>query len=162
MSDQLDNIDRLLVRELQDDARQSNVALAKKVGLTEGAVRRRVDRLLTTGAFRIVAVGDPNLLGLQTHAIFALRCNLAQLDEVTSRLAAMLELSYVYETTGRYDVMAVGFFASNEKVRAFITEELAQEEGITECDTFMVMRTVKRSFRWGETADAELKTEEDV
>lgn len=157
MSDGLDEIDRLIVRELQDDARQSNVALAKKVGLTEGAVRRRVDRLLKTGTFRIVAVGDPNVLGLQTHAIFALRCNLVDLDGTASRLAAMRELSYVYETTGRYDMMAVGFFASNEKVREFITAKLAHEEGITACDTFMVMRTVKRSFRWGETADAEFQ-----
>lgn len=162
MSDGLDDIDRLIIRELQDDARQSNVSLAKKAGLTEGAVRRRVDRLLKAGAFRIVAVGDPNRLGLQTHAIFALRCNLAQLDEIASNLAAMKELSYVYETTGRYDVMAVGFFASNEKVREFITGRLAQEDGITECDTFMVMRTVKRSFRWGETANDEFKATADA
>lgn len=154
MTDGLDDIDRAIVRELQDDARQSNVALAKKVGLTEGAVRRRVERLLKTGAFRIVAVGDPNLLGLHTHAVFALRCDLSQLDTIAARLSAMRELSYVYETTGRYDVMAVGFFASNEALRGFVTEKLAQEPGITECDTFMVMRTAKRSFRWGETSDA--------
>ncbi|HEX6947130.1 MAG TPA: Lrp/AsnC family transcriptional regulator [Acidimicrobiia bacterium] len=161
MTDGLDEIDRLIIRELQEDARQSNVALAKKAGLTEGAVRRRVDRLMKAGAFRIVAVGDPNRLGLQTHAIFALRCNLAQLDDIASRLAAMRELSYVYETTGRYDVMAVGFFASNEKVREFITEKLAREDGVTACDTFMVMRTVKRSFRWGEAADDDLEATSD-
>ena len=151
-----DEIDRQLIRELQSDARQSNVALAQKVGLTEGAVRRRIDNLLKTGEFRIVAIGDPELLGLRTHAVIGIRADMNRLEELTAELSAMRELSYVYETTGQYDIMIVGFFASNEQLREFLTRKLAKVEGVISSDTFLVMRTVKRSFRWGEAVDDEL------
>ena len=151
-----DEIDRQLIRELQSDARQSNVALAQKVGLTEGAVRRRIDNLLKTGEFRIVAIGDPELLGLRTHAVIGIRADMNRLEDLTAELTAMRELSYVYETTGQYDIMIVGFFASNEQLREFLTRKLAKVEGVISSDTFLVMRTVKRSFRWGEAVDDEL------
>ncbi len=151
-----DEIDRQLIRELQSDARQSNVALAQKVGLTEGAVRRRIDNLLKTGGFRIVAIGDPELLGLRTHAVIGIRADMNRLEDLSAELTAMRELSYVYETTGQYDIMIVGFFASNEQLREFLTRKLAKVEGVISMDTFLVMRTVKRSFRWGEAVDDEL------
>lgn len=151
-----DEIDRQLIRELQSDARQSNVALAQKVGLTEGAVRRRIDNLLKTGEFRIVAIGDPELLGLRTHAVIGIRADMNRLEDLSAELTAMRELSYVYETTGQYDIMIVGFFASNEQLREFLTRKLAKVEGVISMDTFLVMRTVKRSFRWGEAVDDEL------
>lgn len=151
-----DEIDRQLIRELQSDARQSNVALAQKVGLTEGAVRRRIDNLLKTGEFRIVAIGDPELLGLRTHAVIGIRADMNRLEDLTAELAAMRELSYVYETAGQYDIMIVGFFASNDQLREFLTRTLAKVEGVISSDTFLVMRTVKRSFRWGEAVDDEL------
>lgn len=153
MPNRLDETDKRLIRELQSDARQSNVALARKVGLTEGAIRRRIDNLLKSGAFRIVAVGDPELLGLKTHAVIGLRVDLNRLEGITKALAAMRELSYVYETTGQFDVIVVGFFASNEQLREFIMRKLAKFEGILGTDTFLVMRTLKRSFRWGEAAE---------
>ncbi|MCV0384673.1 MAG: Lrp/AsnC family transcriptional regulator [Erythrobacter sp.] len=148
-----DEIERHLLRELQTDARQSNVALAKKVGLTEGAVRRRIDKLLKTGKFRVVAVGDPELLGLQTHAVIGLKVELTRIEQLSAELARMRELSYVYETTGQFDIIVVGFFASNDRMREFLTRKLARLEGVIDSDTFLVMRTVKRSFRWGEGID---------
>ena len=153
MSDQYDDVERQLLRELQTDARQSNVALAKKIGLTEGAVRRRIEKLLHTGKFRVVAVGDPELLGLQTHAVIGLKVELTRIEQLSAELARMRELSYVYETTGQFDIIVVGFFASNDQMREFLTRKLARLEGVIDSDTFLVMRTVKRSFRWGEGLD---------
>ena len=151
----MDATDLRLLRELQTDARQSNVALAAKVGLTEGAVRRRIDNLLATHAFRVVAVADPELLGLSTHAVIGLKADLAHIDQLSSELSAMRELSYVYETTGQFDLIIVGFFRSNEDLREFLTKKLSLLNGISNTDTFVVMRTVKRSFRWGEPFLAE-------
>lgn len=148
-----DEIERQLLRELQTDARQSNVALARKVGLTEGAVRRRIDKLLKTGKFRVVAVGDPELLGLETHAVIGLKVELTRIEPLSAELARMRELSYVYETAGQFDLIIVGFFASNDQMRDFLTHKLARLEGIIDTDTFLVMRTVKRSFRWGEAVE---------
>lgn len=150
---QIDRVDRALIRELQTDARQSNVALAKKVGLTEGAVRRRVDALLAAGAIRIAAVADPSALGLQRHAIIGLRCESSRTEELSAALSEMRELSYVYETAGTYDIIVVGFFASDEQLRLFLTRKLARLPGVLRTETFYVMKTLKRSFRWGEAEE---------
>lgn len=155
MAGPLDDIEQQLLRELQTDARQTNVALGRKVGLTEGAVRRRVEKLLRTGAFRVVAIGDPEKLGLNTHAVIGLKVELTRVEEMANTLAEMPELSYVYETTGQFDIIVVGFFPSNEHLRAFLTRKLAGLPGIIDSDTFLVMRTVKRSFRWGEMTEAD-------
>ena len=129
----LDRIDRMLLRELQSDARQSNVALAAKVGLTEGAVRRRIDNLLES-AFRIVAVGDPELLGLTTHAVIGIRAQVGEIERLAIALAEMRELSYVYETTGQSDIIVVGFFVSNGQLREFLTKKLAKVSGVIDSE----------------------------
>jgi DNA-binding Lrp family transcriptional regulator len=159
ISMRLDEIDLALVRELQSDARQSNVALARKVSLTEGAVRRRIDNLLTRGALRIVAVADPESLGLHTHAVIGLRVDIDRIEALSAELADMRELSYVYQTAGQFDLIVVGFFGSTEQLRVFLTQRLGRLQGVKGTDTFLVLRTMKRSLRWGETVteDASLQ-----
>jgi Lrp/AsnC family transcriptional regulator for asnA, asnC and gidA len=154
-SARLDEIDMALVRELQSDARQSNVALARKVKLTEGAVRRRIDNLLARGAVRIVAVADPETLGLQTHAVIGMRVDIDRIEPLSDELANMRELSYVYQTAGQFDLIVVGFFASTEQLRIFLTQRLGRLQGVKGTDTYVVLRTMKRSLRWGEVATEE-------
>lgn len=150
---QLDEIDIRLIRELQQDARISNVALARKVDLTEGAVRRRIDNLIKAGALRIVGVGDPEWLGLKTHAVIGMRVAVGQIERLLEAFSHMREFSYVYQTTGQFDIMAVAFFHSNDQLRDFLTGTLGQLEGVLETQTFLIMKTAKRSFRWGESSD---------
>jgi Lrp/AsnC family transcriptional regulator, regulator for asnA, asnC and gidA len=150
----LDRVDRQLVRALQTDGRQSNTALARQLGLSESAVRRRIDSLLDRGVMRVTAVADPLALGLGTHAVIGLRVEQALLEAVSEQLAAMGELSYVYETIGQFDIIVVGFFPSDEELRVFLTQKLARLPGIVRSDTYHIMRTIKRSLRWGEASDA--------
>ncbi|MBM3505560.1 MAG: Lrp/AsnC family transcriptional regulator [Alphaproteobacteria bacterium] len=152
-SPSLDAVDHALIRELQQDARVSNVALAAKVKLTEGAVRRRIDRLIKSGTLRIVGVGDPARLGLMTHVVIGMRVEMAQIEALLDRFARMSEFSYVYQTTGRFDIVAVAFFKSNNQLREFLTKRLGKVAGVVEVETFLIMKAAKRSFRWGEGAE---------
>jgi Lrp/AsnC family transcriptional regulator for asnA, asnC and gidA len=149
----LDDIDIRLIRELQTSARVSNVALARIVNLTEGAVRRRIDNLVSSGALRIVGVGDPEWLGLNVHAVIGIRAAAGQVDRLLQTFAGMREFSYVYQVTGQFDIMVVAFFPSNEHLRDFLTGTLGRMEGVIETQTFLIMKTAKRSFRWGEGAE---------
>lgn len=137
---------------MQNDARVSNVALAAKVDLTEGAVRRRIDNMIKSGALRIVGVGDPERLGLTTHVVIGMRVEVTMVDSLLDVFARMGEFSYVYQTTGQFDIIAVAFFRSNDQLRDFLTRKLAKVAGVIETQTFLIMRTAKRSFRWGEGA----------
>lgn len=149
----IDATDHAIVRELQADGAQTNVAIAHHLGISEGAVRRRTARLRREGLVRIAAVVDPAAFGLRTHAVIGMHVELHRAEKVATRLATLRELSYVYETSGQYDVIAVGFFASDEELRIFLTRRLAPIEGILRTDTLHVMRTLKRSLRWGDSAD---------
>jgi Lrp/AsnC family transcriptional regulator for asnA, asnC and gidA len=150
---QLDDIDKHLIRELQQNARVSNVALAKVVNLTEGAVRRRIDNMVKSGALRIVGVGDPERLGLRTHAVIGMKVAVGQVERLMDLFSGMREFSYVYQTAGQFDIMAVAFFPSNDQLRDFLTSTLGGLEGVLETQTFLIMKTAKRSFRWGEASD---------
>lgn len=149
----LDDIDKRLMRELQADARISSAALSRMVNLKEGAVRRRIDNLVKGGALRIVGVSDPDTLGLRTHAVIGMRITADQVEPLLLRFAEMREFSYVYQTIGQFDIMAVGFFPSNEQMRSFLLETLAPIEGVLETQTFLIMKTAKRSYRWGQSGE---------
>jgi Lrp/AsnC family transcriptional regulator, regulator for asnA, asnC and gidA len=102
---------------------------------------------------RVTAVADPGALDLHTHAVIGLRVEQARLEQLSERLVAMEELSYVYETVGQFDLIVVGFFRSDEELRVFLTHKLAQLPGILRSETYHIMRTIKRSLRWGEATD---------
>ena len=145
----IDDVDRRLIAIVQRDARVSNVELARQVGLTEGAVRRRLDNLFRTQALRIIGVGDPKMLGLTTHAVIGIKVEPRLLEQILDSLAAMPELSFVYKTLGQFDILAVAYLRANEDLGDFLTNVVAQIEGVRETQTFLIMSTRKRAFLFG-------------
>ncbi|MGE0308733.1 MAG: AsnC family transcriptional regulator, partial [Acidimicrobiia bacterium] len=61
----IDEVDRAIIEQLQTDGRMPYTRLGAKVGMSEAAVRQRVQRLLELGAMQVVAVTDPMSLGLR-------------------------------------------------------------------------------------------------
>ena len=59
----LDKVDRAIIEQLQADGRSPYTKLSAAVGLSEAAVRQRVQRLLEAGVMQVVAVTDPLQLG---------------------------------------------------------------------------------------------------
>src|ERR1700689_3579745 len=59
----LDAPDRKIISLLQQDGRRAYGAIAEEIGLSEAAVRRRVQRLRDSGVMQIVAITEPLLLG---------------------------------------------------------------------------------------------------
>lgn len=142
MSDRSKELDERIVRELRADPRQSNVALGRKVDLSEGAVRRRIDNLLATGSIRFTVDVDPAFLGLSSHALTRLRCAPHLIGEVMEALSQMPELDTVYLCTGQFDITAVGRFTSNLELREFVTTRLGSIPGIVEMQSELVLETV--------------------
>ena len=57
----LDSLDRKIITRLQRDGRRAYGAIAEEIGLSEAAVRRRVQRLKDSGVMQIVAITDPSI-----------------------------------------------------------------------------------------------------
>src|SRR3954447_26890740 len=101
----LDETSKKIIELLQSDGRRSYAALGKEVGLSEAAVRQRVQRLLESGVMQIVAVTDPLSLGFFRQAMIGIKSN-GDLEDLADVLAAMDEIDYVVITAGSFDVLA--------------------------------------------------------
>src|SRR5499427_2558936 len=71
----LDDVSKMIIEQLQQDGRRSYAAIGKAVGLSEAAVRQRVQRLVEAGAMQIVAVTDPLSLGFRRQAMIGIKCS---------------------------------------------------------------------------------------
>ena len=71
---QLDEISKQIIEQLQHDGRKSYAEIGKVVGLSEAAVRQRVQKLTDSGVMQIVAVTDPLRLGFSRQAMIGIKC----------------------------------------------------------------------------------------
>ena len=85
---QLDELSKAIIEKLQQDGRRSYAGIGKAVGLSEAAVRQRVQRMVDAGVMQIVAVTDPMQLGFARQAMIGIRCT-GDTTKVAEKLAAI-------------------------------------------------------------------------
>ena len=130
---------------LQEDGRAPHVELARRLGVSEGTVRRRLAKLLKGGVIRVVAVAEPERLGYHTSAFIGLQVDPAQVEEVATKLAALAETEQVAITTGRYDIFIWVNLESAEALAAFLHRKIGTVEGVRRTETFISLDTRKRA-----------------
>jgi Lrp/AsnC family transcriptional regulator, regulator for asnA, asnC and gidA len=143
-----DEFDRQIIALLQRDGRLSNVEIARSLGLAEGTVRKRLDRLLSEGIIRIMAVAEPGPLGLTASVIIGIQTDLGQMSEVAQRLAAVPEVHCVNIVTGTYDVMIEAVLPSGEHLLSFLIDKISTIPGVKRTETSHVLHVVKRACDW--------------
>jgi len=145
---EIDDTDRHIIALLQADGRASNVQMARRLGLSEGTVRKRVDRLLASGVVKVVALPDLEQLGLETKVLIALRVEPDKVDEVGRGLHEMEEVRWVGYTTGECDLICEAVFPSDDYLLQFLTHRLAALPGIRSTTTSHVLRVLKDAQEW--------------
>lgn len=143
----LDDISKLIIEQLQADGRRSYAAIGKAVGLSEAAVRQRVQRLQEAGVMQIVAVTDPLTLGFRRQAMIGLKCD-GDLQQVASQLAAMEEIDYVVITGGSFDLLLEVVCEDDDH----LLEILSRVRGVpsvTSTETFVYLKLCKQTYSWG-------------
>ena len=144
----LDDVDKAIIRELQVDGRMAYAQLSPKVGLSQAAVRQRVNRLLERGVFQIVAVSDTLSLGLTTQAMVGITVT-GDVRGVAATVAAMGESEYVLITTGRYDVLAELLCTDNDALLELVNDRIRAIDGVASTEVFSILKTEKLTFSWG-------------
>jgi len=143
----LDEISKMIIEQLQADGRRSYAAIGKAVGLSEAAVRQRVQRLHEAGIMQVVAVTDPLKLGFRRQAMIGLRCD-GDTQSVADRLAAMDEIDYVVLTAGSFDVLLEVVCEDDDH----LLEILSRVRGVpsvTSTETFVYLKLRKQTYTWG-------------
>ena len=104
-SSPLDDVSKAIIEQLQQDGRRPYAAIGKAVGLSEAAVRQRVQRLQDSGVMQIVAVTDPMQVGFSRSAMIGIRVE-GDAEAVADKLEAMPEVDYLVVCAGNFDILA--------------------------------------------------------
>ncbi|MDR7434816.1 MAG: Lrp/AsnC family transcriptional regulator [Armatimonadota bacterium] len=144
----IDELDRQIIGLLQRDGRMPNSEIARHLGVAEGTVRRRIERLIHEGIVKIAAVANPFKIGLNTVALISVDVDLPRLTEVAQELVRMKEVRYVGYATGAHDIIIECLFPSNQALLKFLIEKLAQVPGVRRTETSIQLDILKRSYEW--------------
>jgi Lrp/AsnC family transcriptional regulator for asnA, asnC and gidA len=144
----LDDTAKAIVEQLQQDGRRSYAAVAKAVGLSEAAVRQRVQRLIDSGVMQIVAVTDPTTLGFLRWAMVGLRVD-GDLTVVADKLAAIPEVDYVVITAGSYDILAEVVCEDDAHLLRLLSNQIRTMPQVRHTETFVYLRLAKQTYTWG-------------
>jgi Lrp/AsnC family transcriptional regulator for asnA, asnC and gidA len=141
-----DAVDQHILSILEDNGRATNREIAESVGVSEGTVRNRIERLIRDDILRIVGVTNPARLGLNTAAVISVSAELARITDIAERIAAADGVVYVGYTTGNADIIALAFFPSNDELTDFMTQTLAAIPGILKAETNIILKPVRSMF----------------
>jgi Lrp/AsnC family transcriptional regulator for asnA, asnC and gidA len=143
----LDDVAKQIIEQLQEDGRRPYATIGKAVGLSEAAVRQRVQRLLDAGVMQIVAVTDPLQLGVPRQAMIGLRTD-GDLESVADRLAELEEIDYVVITAGSFDLLAEVVCRNDEHLLE-ILQKLRGVAGVLSTEAFVYLKLRKQTYTWG-------------
>ena len=143
----LDETSKRIIEQLQQDGRRSYAAIGKAVGLSEAAVRQRVQRLIDGGVMQIVAVTDPMTLGFHRQTMIGIKCE-GDLERVADHLAGMDEIDYVVITSGSFDLL-VEVVCEDDDHLLEILSRVRMVPTVTSTETFVYLKLRKQTYSWG-------------
>ena len=144
----LDDVSKAIIEQLQQDGRRSYAAIGKVVGLSEAAVRQRVQRLTESGVMQVVAVTDPLQLGFARQAMVGIRCR-GELEVVAEALGELQEVDYVVITAGSYDLLVEVVAESDDHLLELISMKIRSIPNVESTETFMYLKLQKQTYSWG-------------
>jgi Lrp/AsnC family transcriptional regulator for asnA, asnC and gidA len=143
----LDDVAKRIIEQLQEDGRRPYASIGRAVGLSEAAVRQRVQKLVDAGVMQIVAVTDPDVLGFPRQAMVGVRVD-GDLETVAGRLAAVDEVDYAVITAGSFDLL-VEVICRDDDHLLQILQQLRGVEGVAATEAFVYLKLCKQTYTWG-------------
>lgn len=144
----LDDVSKAIVEQLQTDGRRSYAEIGKAVGLSEAAVRQRVQKLTEAGVMQVVAVTDPMQLGFYRQAMIGVRV-VGDTAHVAERLSQIRAVDYVVLTAGSFDILAEVVCENDDDLIDLLNKQIRTIAGVQSTETFVYLRLQKQFYNWG-------------
>ena len=135
----IDGIDKIILRQLMQDARKPILEIARKVGISGAAIHQRLRKLeksgLLAGSKFIV---DPKVLGYRTMAFIGI-----YLDRAANNARAVRQLEDIPEviechyTTGNWSVLIKILCKNNEDLMNLLNKKIQAIDGVSRTETFI-------------------------
>jgi Lrp/AsnC family transcriptional regulator for asnA, asnC and gidA len=146
-----DKTDQAIIAQLQYDGRMAYTDIASELGISEGAVRRRVRHLRESGVLQIVGIAEPQFLGWNTAAMIGITVQAGQVDAIAGQIARFPEVSYLFMASGSFDLFAEVYCSDMDHFVTFLNDKLQQVKGVQRTETFTILKMYKLSYRWGQS-----------
>ena len=141
------NLNREIVKLLQNDGRRPYKEMATALGVSEGTVRNRVKSMQKAGALRIVALVDPTEVRYQADAIVGVKvASNHSVDQVAKRLGKSPDVVYILWVTGRYDLLVEIVTNHLHKFHEFLESEIHLQPDIASSEVMSGLKNFKNQF----------------
>jgi Lrp/AsnC family transcriptional regulator for asnA, asnC and gidA len=146
---EFDKIDVKIVNLLLDDGRMPASEITRRIGgISERAVRYRIDRMVKDGIVRISAVAKPQAFGLTTIADVWMEVESDKILEVAKKMTAFENVSYVACGIGASDVSIQIVAKDTAEIYQFVTEVVRKVPGVRKTTTSIVPLVLKDVYQW--------------
>ena len=143
----IDDIDKDIIRVLNNDARLSYREIAQMLNLSVGTVSHRVKRMEDQGVIKgYIPVVSAEKVGFDFRAIIFLNIEKGKLQDVEEKLAEFNNLIGVYDITGDFDAVIVGRFENRKHLNSFV-KEIQTIEYVVRTNTSVVLAVMKESTK---------------
>ncbi len=144
----LDDVNKAIVEQLQPDGRRTYGSIAEAVGLSEAAVRQRVQKMREAGIMQIVAVTDPLQVGFRSQAMVGIRAE-GDAREVADRLAGIDAIDYVVMVSGTFDILVELVCEDEDQILDLLNGVIRRIPGVRSTEMFMYLKLKKQTYTWG-------------
>ena len=143
-----DDVSKAIIEQLQEDGRRPYSTIGKAVGLSEAAVRQRVQKLVDTGVMQIVAVTDPMQIGFARQAMIAISAT-GDVEAIADQLAKIDEVDYIVVTAGSVDLLVEVVVEDDEHLLRLVNGRIRTIDGVIRTESFLYLKLVKQTYNWG-------------
>ncbi|UXD21917.1 AsnC family transcriptional regulator [Ignicoccus pacificus DSM 13166] len=143
MRENIDEVDKEILRMLQEDGRTSFSRIAKKLNLSEATIHLRVKRLKERGILKgFHADVDPEKVGKKVLAFILVKIDAKKYPETLSKIAEFRDVYEVHDITGEYSAL-LKVRVSNKDELAKLLDEIGKLDGVMDTYTMYALRTIK-------------------
>lgn len=141
-----DKLGLQIVEAMRVDGRASFKSIAEQLGANESTVRRRFESLTEQGCIQVVTIVAAAALGFEFETLLQIEVAPAQIRAVAEQLVDYVGIRYLAGTLGSSSLFAELILPTTEDMHRFLTEQLAQLEGVRGWRAYTELVTLKRGF----------------
>jgi Lrp/AsnC family transcriptional regulator for asnA, asnC and gidA len=153
----LDDLDRAIIAALQKDGRTAFRAIARDLGVAEGTIRFRANRLQRDGVMSITAFAHPEKLGYGVLVSLLLRVAPSRRAAVIDELRAWPEVMYLSSCAGRADLMLQAVSRSLEQLDEQLLARIGDIDGVVDVSTLVELKVHKAHYELPQLRDTQPK-----
>jgi len=136
----VDEVDERILRLLEENSRSTYVEIGRSVGLSEGAVRNRVQALVASGVIKRFTVEKASAVGVRALIMISVDPAVPT-SEVSQKVRMLNGVERIYEVTGEYDIVMVSSSHNIDGINRVI-EDIRKIPGVEKTNTIIVLKTV--------------------